>query len=431
LNAVNALVGWLIARANRIGGTGRLVALVVFVVAGPLFFWPRDEATGMRRSGDLVLIPEGVVNSVRFSPDDRRILTAVSEGQMSALLWDAETAALISTFWIAYDPGASSASFSPDGHQIVTATGRNALLWNVESRRLSTTLVGHAGNITCAAFSPDGRRVVTASADRTARIWDIEPGPSETRASAIMLLTGHQNEVSSAAFAPDGRRVLTASRLDHSVRLWDAENGKALLILAGNGEVLSAEFAPDGRRILLASSDGMVRLHDVETGAALVTLDAGFGLWRATFSADGRRIVTTNTSSSGQARLWDAYSGQPAATLIGHSDWVTSATFSPDGRRIVTASADRTARLWDADTAQPLAILSGHSGTVWDARFSPDGRRIVTRAADRTVRVWQLLAQSPYHDASAVPFVQRQVLDLGEWVTSRYEAARRRLAGGR
>jgi WD40 repeat protein len=400
------------------------------VVVGWFLFWPRVEIPSTGRSQDLVLIPAGVVNSVGFSPDSRRILTAVSQSGMSALLWDAETGALVSTFWIAYDPGASSAAFSPDGRLIVTATGRNALLWNAENGRLSATLSGHKGNIACVAFSGDGRRVVTASADTTARIWHVEPGASEFRAPAITLV-GHQKEVSGATFSPDGRRVLTSSRLDHSVRLWDTETGKPLLSLVVNGEVLSAEFAADGRRILLASSDGKMHLHDAETGEALLELDGGFGLWRATFSPDGRRIVSTKTSSRGHARLWDAYSGQPVMVLAGHSDWVTSAAFSPDGRRIVTASADKTARLWDADTAQPLATLAGHEATVWGATFSPNGRRIVTRAADGAVRVWQILAQPPYHDPSAVPLVKLQVPGLGEWIASRYEAARRWLVGGR
>jgi WD40 repeat protein len=46
------------------------------------------------------------------------------------------------------------------------------------------------------------------------------------------------------------------------------------------------------------------------------------------------------------ARLWDAASGEPLASLEGHTDWVFSAAFNHDGSRIVTASSDRTAKVW-------------------------------------------------------------------------------------
>jgi hypothetical protein len=46
------------------------------------------------------------------------------------------------------------------------------------------------------------------------------------------------------------------------------------------------------------------------------------------------------------ARIWNATSGQPIATLTGHARGVPAASFSPDGTRVVTASIDHTARVW-------------------------------------------------------------------------------------
>ena len=45
-------------------------------------------------------------------------------------------------------------------------------------------------------------------------------------------------------------------------------------------------------------------------------------------------------------RLWDAATGQQTATLLGHSELVTSLSFSADGKVLVTASMDATIRLW-------------------------------------------------------------------------------------
>lgn len=94
-------------------------------------------------------------------------------------------------------------------------------------------------------------------------------------------------------------------------------------------------------------------------------------------------IGTDNT-----ARVWDAATGNPLASLEGHTSFITTAVFSPDGQRVVTGSADNTARVWDAATGKQLVSLQGHTNTLYNAVPSPDGQRIVTTSADKTARVW-------------------------------------------
>src|SRR5215475_6650061 len=83
-----------------------------------------------------------------------------------------------------------------------------------------TLVLDHKGNplrdwVVTAFFSPDGRLVVTASFDTTARIWDAETGKE------LVVLAGHRQILQSARFSPDGQRVVTASH-DATARIWDA-----------------------------------------------------------------------------------------------------------------------------------------------------------------------------------------------------------------
>jgi tetratricopeptide (TPR) repeat protein len=133
-------------------------------------------------------------------------------------VWDAKTGAEALTLrghtnWVR---PVSSASFSPDGTRIVTASqDGTARVWDAKTGAEALTLQGHTGWVQSASFSPDGTRIVTASGDKTAKVWDAKTG------AEALTLQGHRGWVQSASFSPDGTRIVTASG-DSTARVWDA-----------------------------------------------------------------------------------------------------------------------------------------------------------------------------------------------------------------
>ncbi len=47
------------------------------------------------------------------------------------------------------------------------------MLWNPETRRLVTSLIGHGQDVTALAFSAEGGILATGSNDQTLRLWDV------------------------------------------------------------------------------------------------------------------------------------------------------------------------------------------------------------------------------------------------------------------
>jgi hypothetical protein len=129
--------------------------------------------------------------------------------------------------------------------------------------RERTLFVGHRGGVWTASFSPDGKRIVTASMDGTARVWDAATG--EPVGDPFVSREG---QISSGSFSPDGKRIVTVG--EKTVRLWDATTGD---VIGGPlkdeprtlGQFTSAAFGPDGERIVTASADGIVRIWDAAT----------------------------------------------------------------------------------------------------------------------------------------------------------------------
>ena len=243
-------------------------------------------------------------------------------------------------------------------------------------------LHGHTDRVTSASYSPDGHHIVTSSWDSTAIIWNSETGNQEC------VLRGHDGYVASASYSPDGRHIVTSS-YDGTTIIWDAETGEQECILRDNGyAVLSAVYSPDGRHIVTSSPDGTAIVWDAETGEQERVLCGHDGyVTSASYSPDGRLIVTT---SYWTAIIWEAETGEQKSVLRGHNDVISSAAYSPDGLHIVTSSYDGTIIIWNAETGDQESVLRGHVGDVLSAAYSPDGRHIVTSSLDKTAIIWEV-----------------------------------------
>jgi len=92
--------------------------------------------------------------------------------------------------------------------------------------------------VSSATFSPDGFRVVTASMDKTARVWDAAAGKS------LATFSGYSRDLRSAVFSPDSLRVVITSD-DGTTFVWQedlwAPRSKQLELLDTGRELTSDE----------------------------------------------------------------------------------------------------------------------------------------------------------------------------------------------
>jgi WD40 repeat protein len=329
---------------------------------------------------------DGSIECIAFSPDSTKIATA--NGDNTGRIWNASSGKELvmlqhdsivtsSNFIMVYEGSVNSIVFSPDGTKIATAGGdRSARIWDTSSGNELTRMM-HDSGVLSISFSPDGSSVATASKDDTVRIWDAST--SNGLAREIF------GDVSAVAFSPDGTRIAATSFWDKSSCIWNISTEEELFRIKHTDWVNSVAFSPDGTRIVVAVSDGTAVILDASTGKELSKLEHNSSINSAVFSPEGTRIATA--SSDGTARIWDATSGKELVRLV-HGNNVDSLAFSPDGSRIATASYyGKTSWVWDAKTGSKLAILEFDSA-VWDIAFSPDGTRIAIANEDDIARVW-------------------------------------------
>ena len=241
--------------------------------------------------------------------------------------------------------------------------------------------LGHRGGITSVAFSPDGGRIVSGGRDHSIRVWDAENG------EVVATLISPGRFVTSVVYSPDGRHIVSGDR-DNTVRVWDTQSGKENLAFEEHtGSVYSVAYSPDGKYIASGGWDDTVRVRNAESGEDVRAFTEHAGsVYAVAYSPDGAHIASGGWDDA--VRVRDAESGENQLTLTGHAGSVYSVAYSPDGQRIVSGSADNTIRVWLARSGEETRILEGHTDSVTAVAYSPDGQRIVSGSEDNTVRIW-------------------------------------------
>jgi WD40 repeat protein/serine/threonine protein kinase len=392
----------------RFSPSGRILALVEWE-SRKLQLW--DLVTDQSQE---LPSPEGMIVSVDFSPDGRRLLVGGPARQIR--LWDlasqeslaleehrgvgSELTISPDSRYVAYAGTGGTVrvvdvvtrtertlsagkailwdlSFSSDGRRLVGA-GKDGIVWLWDlSTGTGRALQGHAGDIGDVDFSPDGQQVVSGGVDRTVRLWDVATGEQR-------LLGEHLEGVNSVGFSPDGQRILSAGR-DHTVRLWGASTGEQKVLRGHEATVTYVKFASDGRHFLSTSSDRTTRIWSLSPDPVHALHSEDF-MTELAYSPDGHQLAVAGRN--GVVWLWDVRTGE-TRVWRGHDGGVLSVAFSPDGRQVASSGLDRTVRVWDVATGGSR-IFRGHQDAIRNVIFSTDGRWLASAGVDGFVYLWDV-----------------------------------------
>ena len=341
--------------------------------------------------------------TMEFSPDGGHLAVQSREGiEVHQLAGSAQPVVLENSTNLFFGGGpwfrpGRLMAFSPDGKSIVAARNTRSArgyfylsIWDAQTGKETGTLPPdpkrpeHTGMIAALDFSPDGKTLATASMDHSVRLWNF----AERR--AVETLHAHLNEVWAVAFAPDGKTLISGAK-DGGLKAWPVRRQKRENVMAGGAWPLG--FSPDSRTLaaITPRRDAVLFLN-VATGEAerQVPLEAQrFPRFPGSVAVSADLTTVAQATQSGVVKLWNSENGE-AVELKASEGPIGMVILSGDGRQLVTGAFQHPMRWWD--------LRSGTSITL-DARarrgvFSPDGRTLAVFGMETGIQLWDVATRT-------------------------------------
>lgn len=286
------------------------------------------------------------------------------------------------------------------------AKDNTARLWRIDhasnSYQLYATCTGHAESIGAISLpssappqnSPEYTNplehtppfLLTGSQDRTIKRWNI-PKTSSSSSRALYTRKAHDKDINAISLSPTSSLFASASQ-DRTVKIWSTEEGEVQGILRGHRRgvwsvvfahkdtpPISGENGPASSNrglVLTGSGDKTVKIWSLNDYSCLRTLEGHTNsvlkvLWLPTTSSSSTSNAPPSSKSppliasaggDGLLKVWDASTGEVAATLDNHTDRIWALTVNPDTGMLVSGGGDSVVTFWKDTSSETAAKTS-------------------------------------------------------------------------
>lgn len=207
------------------------------------------------------------------------------------------------------------------------------------------------------AVTPDGQFAAAGRANQIF-IYHLPSGTEVCRLTDPALVSGgpynrpgvaHLDIVQALAVNPQGD--LLASGGYREVKLWRRPTNVQLHKFASSGVVTAVAVSPDKKLVATGGDDNSIH-------------------------------------------LWDAVSGQPGATISGHTAAISSLRFTADGSKLISGSLDKSVRIWSLPEGKPIARIDTPTPVNALTIAGAMGQMLATAGAmENVIRVWNIPAE--------------------------------------
>ena len=368
---------------------GRLLAVGMGYADMTIGIW--DASTG--RALGRLQGQRGWTSEMKFLDDGRHLVSA--SGDQTLRLWDIERRALVRSFR-GHDSEVYACTLFPDRKTFASGGKDGAiLLWDLHAERATTATGAMGENVADWTFGADGESIVAMLRDGRLVEW---AGPRFDQEKLLLSLDPISfNTLTGTGVIFSRKLPLVAARTESGkIQVWDWRQRTLLREWSEATSKFPCGIIADGSRLLVTGINGesrFVAVREIASGRELLNIEFPASLLPGglivTPTLNEKRVLMV-TNAGGHAVEIDLESGRSNPTKLDIVETSYASSVSPDGRRIALASFFGYARIFDASSLQPVATLQGFMFGVHGPAFMPDGSRLaVGGTASEALTIWE------------------------------------------
>jgi WD40 repeat protein len=238
-----------------------------------------------------------VINTVAFTPDGMRVLTADDAGVVN--IWNVENGEKVGS--LKTEGVILSLDVSPDGKYVVAGIeeGNVNIIWDLASGN-RVAQIDEIGATRAVKFSPNGKWLATGGSEAVVQLWSVADGIF-TRSEHVFHVA---NSVLSISFSPDNS-MLAIGDLEGNAYLVDLNRMEEVARFKNINKVTGITFTPDNKQLAIAAFK-TINLWDIaslhflytdqltETACARQIENFSAAKWNIIFGDEEYRLICPN-----------------------------------------------------------------------------------------------------------------------------------------
>ncbi|PSR12603.1 hypothetical protein C8255_26405 [filamentous cyanobacterium CCP3] len=304
---------------------------------------------------------------------------------------------------------------------LASVSGRNILLWNINTQKVNFVLEGHEDIIFSTSVSPDKKLLASGGLDKTICLWDLE------QKRLVCKLAKRRDPIHSVAFSPDGKLLASGGENKYkspngqktTIYIWDVESRELKFTLSEhNLRVGNLSFSPDGSILVSSSNDGTSRVWDISTGEQLYVLE-GCAIGGIALTPNGSKLV--GRSGNNGIKFWNAKTGEFQKSIAEQFEQIGRFGIDPSGKNIAF-DVNHGIEVWNLENNERVSYLE----FKWPVsiQFSDDGKFLMSGDASAysegggLVRIWKAPELDLTIDSVEDSQTQVELIDAREKIES-------------